>query len=612
MKKKFLVASTAFVFCFSSLAQQSGIITQTANVDPSAFNLELGSPAQGRSASTTVHDTLDYFFLKHYYRNPTTPATAPANLQFTTLKSPYPSTVLNIGACGASFFNTASIYVRGLKGLVIKQALSTNLNVPVKLYLCNAGLTGLPIMPPLDSVLTSVSSSTIGVWAGGSFTAPVNVTGNFAVLFKCASTSPGDTIRLFLNNAHTSTATSVPAYQCYGEGMGIIRFNGNFQKTTAAFGGSTDNDYEFVVAPYVSFDINAAAAATTASICNYTNGSFVNTSGPVSIIENRQFNFNKFKPYWAPTNSLMPTTDSIYNWTFTGSPTGPSTLKNPTAFFNVIGMQSGNLTVRYRRSKPIGQTQTDGTSALIDVNNGSAPLITVSGQTKFCGTSPITATLFCTGSTSYTWAAPLNSVSPFVTITQTASSVIYTVSAVSAGCTSVKEVTISINPFPTVNVTANKPLICTKSTGGSTVTLTGTPSGGVFSGTSVSGSNFNPPSTAGTYSVVYSYTNSSTECSNTAMASIIVANCTGFGKTLHNQGLMVYPNPTADGRVFLKNLEGSNKVQVLDLLGRLIFAQQIEEDELHLDLTNLTNGSYLIKVIHSSGEVKILKIVNQN
>ncbi|WP_317897193.1 T9SS type A sorting domain-containing protein [Aurantibacillus circumpalustris] len=612
MKKEILSATITFVFCYCGLAQQSSIMTQTALIESSLMSLETTNPIYAKSASTTIYDTLDYFFLKHYYRNPNTPPTAPANLQFTTLKSPYTNTLINIGACGASFYNTASIQVHGLKGLVIKQTPSTSQSVPVKLYLCNAGLTGIPIMPPLDSVLTSVSSSTSGVWVGGSFTSPVNVTGNFTVLFKNGSTFSGDTVRLFLNNAFTSTATTVPLSQRYGEGLGIMRFNGIFQKTTGAFGGSVGNDYEFVVSAYVSFNMNAVAAAVTPSICNYNSASFVNNSDPIGIIENRQFNFNKFKPYWAPTNALMPLTDSIYNWTFTGSTTGPSTLKNPTAFFNVLGTQSANLIVKYKRSRPVGQSQIDVNSAQIDVNNGSAPIISVSGQTKFCGTSSVTTTLFCSGSTSYTWAAPLNSVSPFVTITQTASSAVYSVSALSSGCTAVKVVTITIDPVPSVSLTINTPVVCTKSTGGSTLALTGVPSGGVYSGANVSGSNFNPPSIAGTFSVIYSYTNSTTECSNTATKEISVVNCSGLVQNNSNPNLVYYPNPVTNGLILLKNLEGSNKIQVFDVLGRSILTVQSDKIEVEIDLSDQARGNYFLKVTHSNGSAKILKIVNQN
>ncbi|MBL7930349.1 MAG: hypothetical protein JNL60_00520, partial [Bacteroidia bacterium] len=321
---KTLFLSLACIICFKINAQQLELYTQTAVADPSVVRIANEASPEAKAMSTIVNDTLDYFFNKHYYKNSTTPTSNPPNLSFFTLKSPYPGT-LSITHCGALFLNNSNISITGLKGLVIKNAGSPSASVGVKIYLCNVNSSNLPIMPPLDSVLTSVSNSTAGVWAGGSFTAPVNISGNFAVLFQHNATQPGDTIRLFINNAYTPTA-SVANSQKFGEGFGIIRFNGFFQTTTGAFSGTPGNDYEFIVAPYISFNLNAGATANTPTVCNLTQGSFGNTTTPLSLIENRKFNFNKFKPYWSTAatgsvNLLIPSTDSIYNWTFTGSST---------------------------------------------------------------------------------------------------------------------------------------------------------------------------------------------------------------------------------------------------------------------------------------------------
>ena len=612
MKKILLLSVALFSFSFEAMAQQKELLLQTDYAAASVVRHPSLLNAGSKIVSTTINDTLDYFFNKHYYRNLTTPASAPANLQFLTIKSPYQSSSINLGYCGALFLNSSPITVSGLKGLVIKQAGSPSATVSVKLYLCNVNASNLPILPPLDSVTAGVSTTTAGVWAGGSFTAPVNVNGNFAVLFKSGSTVAGDTIRLFLNNAFSATATSVPAVQRYGEGFGLITFNGNVQSTSGAFGGSVGNDYEFVVAPYVSFNVSAGAAAVSPSICNLSNGSFTNISSPMSLIENRQFNFNKFKPYWSPTNTLTPVTDSIYNWTFTGSSTGATTAKNPTAYFNVLGNQSANLTVKYRRSRsPFNPSVNDLTSATINVNNGSAPLITVSGATTFCTNAPITTTLYCTGNPTYTWTAPLNTVSAIVVITQTAASAVYTVLAQNGGCTAIKTVTILVNPIPTVSLTAPQSVLCSVSSGGSTMPLNGSPSGGVFAGVNVSGTNFNPLAT-GTFSPVYSYTNASTGCTNTATAAVIVQNCSGLSANKLNSHLLLYPNPTSNGILFLRNLEGDNTLEVYNVLGSLILRQRVNKEEFQLDLSNKANGHYFLKITDSYGESQTLKIVNQN
>jgi hypothetical protein len=621
MKKLLFLSIAVFTFNFGAKSQnQEGIMLQTNRANPAIK--ESSTPASNqpgqRITSAAINDTLHYFFSKHYYKNSTTPASAPANLSFYTIKSPYTST-LNIDHCGAIFLNSSNITVHGLTGLVMKNPGSPSTSVPVKLYLCNVNAFFLPVMPPLDSVLTSVSVSTAGVWAGGTFTAPINISGNFAVLFNKGNTaSPSDTVRLFLNNALTATATSSPANQRFGEGLGLIRFNGNFQSTTNAFSGTTGNDYEFIVAPYVSYNINAGASAGTPSICNNSLGSFTNTSNPVNLIENRQFNFNKFNPYWSSpssggTNSLMPTTDSIYNWTFTGSSTGSSTSKNPTAYFNTLGMQSAALTVK-QACCTIGLgtlNATDLATATIVVNNGSAPNISVSGTTTFCTNSSITTTLYATGNPTYTWTAPLNTVASVVVITQSLASVVYTVLAGNGGCTAVKTVTVSVNAIPNVSLSAGKSTVCSSSTGG-TVALAGLPAGGTFSGLHVSGNAFNIPGSAGTFTAMYSFTNAATGCTNTASTSIIVTSCSGLSQLGSNQNVLVYPNPSQNGIVSVKNLEGTNTLEVYNILGLLVLKQVNYKEEVQIDLSSEPNGNYFLKIIGPGGDSKTLKIVNQN
>jgi hypothetical protein len=618
MKKLLIPGLTVFSF-FIVNAQKINVDPETSIADPAKQFISSRSAnyQQGKTQTTLVHDTLNYFFNKHYYKNSTTPTSAPPNLSFYTIKSPYSST-LAIDGCGAVFLNSTTIAVNGLEGLVMKNPGSTSASVPVKLYLCNVNANNLPVLPPLDSVMTNVSNSTAGVWAGGSFTAPVTVTSNFAVYFKTGSTVPGDTVRLFLNNACSATATGVPNTQKFGEGLGLIRFNGNFQSTSGAFNGTPGNDYEFIVTPWVSHNINSVPVVFTPTVCNGGMGSFGNNSGPLSIIEHRMFNFNKFRLYWATVatggvNSLCPAIDSLYYWTFTGSPTPPTTAKTPTAMFNAFGTQSANLTVKLRRNnQPWNQSSLlEQSTASIVVDNGSAPAITVSGGTAFCSNSAITTTLFCTGNPTFTWTAPINSVSSIVVITTSAASSMYTVTAQNGGCIAIKTVTITVKPVPSVSLTLGKQTVCTNATGGTTIALTGAPTGGSYSGTHVSGAVFSP-ATTGTFTPTYTYTDAATSCTNSASGTIVVKNCVGISQVSQNQNLSFYPNPVLNGTLTIKNLEGSNTIEVYNILGVSIYKQLSTKEEITLDFSSAPSGNYFLKVIDSSGQSKTLKIVNQN
>src|SRR5690606_36989577 len=123
----------------------------------------------------------------------------------------------------------------------------------------------------------------------------------------------------------TATTAGVPKY---GEGLGLMLINGNWQKTTNTFG--TGTDYEFIVAPRVSFQFQAGVSTVSSTACNNSNVQFINTTNMQGILENRQFNFNKFAAFIKPTFEQLPPTDSIYNWTFTGAAPPASNAKNPT------------------------------------------------------------------------------------------------------------------------------------------------------------------------------------------------------------------------------------------------------------------------------------------
>ncbi len=91
------------------------------------------------------------------------------------------------------------------------------------------------------------------------------------------------------------------------------------------------------------------------------------------------------------------------------------------------------------------------------------------------------------------------------------------------GCTNTSAVAnITVNPLPTVTAGTYSD-VCDTTT--SPVALNGTPSGGTWSGTGVSGSNFIPASAGtGTWLLTYSYTDPN-GCSASATASINVINC---------------------------------------------------------------------------------------
>ena len=86
------------------------------------------------------------------------------------------------------------------------------------------------------------------------------------------------------------------------------------------------------------------------------------------------------------------------------------------------------------------------------------------------------------------------------------------------GCTNTATTNIVVNPLPTPNAGTYGPY-CINATA---VTLAGTPTGGTFSGTGVSGTTFTPSTAgAGTHTITYTYTDAN-GCTNTATTNIVV------------------------------------------------------------------------------------------
>jgi hypothetical protein len=97
----------------------------------------------------------------------------------------------------------------------------------------------------------------------------------------------------------------------------------------------------------------------------------------------------------------------------------------------------------------------------------------------------------------------------------------YTYTDPSTGCTSFATNSIVVNALPAVTFTGTLTAQCVTST--SYALSGGLPAGGIYSGTGVSGTNFNASAAgAGTHTITYTYTDPSTGCTSFATNSIVV------------------------------------------------------------------------------------------
>ena len=379
----------------------------------------------------------------------------------------------------------------------------------------------------------------------------------------------------------------------------------------------------------LSVTVNTApvVAANNGTICS---GGMINlmASGATS------YNWNT----GATTNSITVTPTSTANYTVTGTTSGCSNTKTISVTVNALptivvnstticasstatlsasgantyAWNTGATTANLTASPTTNTTYTvTGTSvagcvktATASIIVGSAPAITVNSTSICVGSS---ASLTASGVTSYTWNTGANT--PGITVNPT-STTVYTVSGNLVGCASsaVKTTTVTVNALPTVTLSSITGPLCVNS---STQSLSGSPAGGVYLGTGVSGSVFNPSASgSGTFTITYSYTNTA-GCSATSSHTVSVGLCTGIAESNNVSYISIYPNPVNE--LLYVTLESSlinnSTIELYDMIGHLIMTEKPNAETTELSLANLSKGMYMIRVVSSNGQrfIKLIK-----
>lgn len=141
------------------------------------------------------------------------------------------------------------------------------------------------------------------------------------------------------------------------------------------------------------------------------------------------------------------------------------------------------------------------------------------------------------------------------------------------------------------------------------LTLIGTPAGGTFSGTGISGSSFDPAVAGiGTFNISYTYSNAS-GCDTVVSKSVIVTSCTGISTKANVNAVNLYPNPN-EGNFTLEinaNLNANLQVSITDITGKNVHQVSVSSNRgknlLQLNVNHLQKGFYILKVSDSIGEI---------
>jgi hypothetical protein len=244
-------------------------------------------------------------------------------------------------------------------------------------------------------------------------------------------------------------------------------------------------------------------------------------------------------------------------------------------------------------------------TAMTTVTVNPLPVVTAtSSAASVCSGDSVTLT--GGGASTYVWD---NNVMNGVAFLSTVSTTYMVTGTDSNGCTDTTTIMLTVNPLPSVSATASSVVVCVDDT---LVTLTGTPSGGVWSGVGVTGTSFSPTTAGvGTQIATYSYQDS-LGCEGTASVSIEVNECVGFVENTLSNGVSVYPNPNNGSFMLSINSNvGDVTISITDMQGRVVYAS-IENNVnagfvKQISLDTQSSGMYLMHII-TNGEQQSKKI----
>jgi hypothetical protein len=94
--------------------------------------------------------------------------------------------------------------------------------------------------------------------------------------------------------------------------------------------------------------------------------------------------------------------------------------------------------------------------------------------------------------------------------------------------------------------------------------------------------------------------------------------CTVSGTNdLNNQSIRIYPNPVSDN-LFVEfapgetTIEGNEKYQVQDVLGRILITGNLAGGKAEISVNDLQSGAYFLKMYNNQGELSVKRFVKTN
>ena len=167
--------------------------------------------------------------------------------------------------------------------------------------------------------------------------------------------------------------------------------------------------------------------------------------------------------------------------------------------------------------------------------------------------------------------------------------------------------TVTVNAIPTVTATTTNSVICV----GEFATLSASTSATSYTwntgATTLSASV--SPSVTTTYTISVSDLNG---CNGNSNVTVNVNACVGLNE-LVSESIAVYPNPS-NGVLNIAlpaSISQNATLEIYDAIGKLVVKQTLTNELNSVNISDLTNGIYLFKILNNTNSVKIGKLVKQ-
>jgi large repetitive protein len=436
------------------------------------------------------------------------------------------------------------------------------------------------------SVVLTSSQSSGNTWSTGATSSSITATaaGNYTVTYTngngCTSlASNGITVVLLANPAAPVITAGGPTMFCQGGSVVLTssQSTGNTWSTTATTPSITATASGNYTVTYTNGNgCSATSAPTTVTL--------ISTPPTPVITANPSFGI-------CPGDSTILISSGSNNVWSNGATTPTITVNAP-----------GTFTVT---SSASGCPSAPSAPANVTLNAvPAAPTITADGPLTICSGDEVVLTS-STGLPNDEWSTSETGASIAVS---TAGS--YTVTTTNgSGCTATSlPVDVEVSPIPDVTLDPFTP-VCDYVPGFELTT--GSPAGGTYSGSGVTGSTFDPAAAGvGPAIVTYTYTDAN-NCTGTAQESLVVNDCAGTEEA-EAGSFTIYPNPSQGYFTIASELLFIDAINVYDAAGRLVTALSFEPvQEIGLDLLPFANGVYHAEIVSGLRTQRVQLVINK-